>query len=159
MFKRLCAGLFWLIVIPVGLGLLLVLMPFILIGVFFGEIRAKVLLRRFRKRQAGSFYLLCSRRRGWFEFVQNNVAPVLPPNVHLIWHRTDYGPEPDDVGRLLARSGVYGVSKPALIAVKKDRVQVRSLHADLVSLKATPARDEGIARQCREIIEAAISKP
>ncbi len=134
--------------------------PLLVIWVLFGGVRDRFWLKRFRKKRAGSFYLLCSRRRGWFDFIRNNVEPVLPLNVHLIWHGKFHGPEADgDVCRLLALSDVYGVSKPVLIAVQTNRVEVRSLHAEFVPFKTTVGKDEGIARQCGQIIESAINKP
>jgi hypothetical protein len=146
MFKKIRDTVILVLLVPLGLALLILLLPFMLVE----EYRIKARLKRFRKREAGNFYLVCTRRHGWFEFIRNNVMPILPPRVNITWYRRDRNRTADDISLLLSRSpGVYGVSKPFLVAVSEDDVKVKSLHEDFIELKGHRCKNEDRERPVR----------
>lgn len=143
------------LVIPLVLVLLIVLLPFILVGVFIREKKIKARLKRFRTKEAGKFYLICSRRAGWYEFIQNNVIPILPPTVKITWYRRDREQIEDDIHLLLSRSSeAYGVPKPFLVAIWVDNVKVESLHEALIELKEHRHKDETTRERTRDIVQS-----
>jgi hypothetical protein len=72
--------------------LLVVLSPFLVPLIALGLLVAltwatgrRLALIVFCLRNAGSWLLVCSARRGWREFIDNNVHPVLPADVAIVW--------------------------------------------------------------------------
>ena len=98
---------------------LLAALPIILVRCYFEERKAKKRLRRLRKERAGCVYLICSRRRGWVDFIGNNVAPAMPPTVELAWYKVTprAATTADDLTFLLWRCGGGGTSKPLMMMV------------------------------------------
>jgi hypothetical protein len=156
--KKLGTILLWGILIPIGVAFLLAALPVLLVEEYFGEKKAKKRLKRLREEKAGTIYLVCSPRRGWFDFIQNNVVPVLPPTIELAWYRVDHRAAADDMTFLLWRCGGYRASKPLVMMVGEDEVRTESLHQALASLKPTVRKDAETQEKCRAIIAEALER-
>jgi hypothetical protein len=79
------------------------------------------------KHRVWSFFI-STQRRGWHEFVRNNVEPVLPDGMALLWF-SDIA-TPGSPMRWLS-SAVTGQVKPCIVRVTLFRVRVRSIHSRL----------------------------
>lgn len=158
--KTLGKMLLWGILVPLLLLVLLAALPIILVQCYFEESKAKKRLRRLRKERAGCVYLICSRRRGWFDFIGNNVAPALPPTVELAWYKVNprAATTADDLTFLLWRCGGGGTSKPLMMMVGKDDIRTESLHEALVPLKTTVKKDTATQERCRAILAEAMER-
>ena len=141
---------------PVGLLLLLLVAVVVFVVaspliVVLG-LKGRLSLRRFRRREAGTFYLVCTSRRGWHDFLRNNVVPVLPEDTGVVWRRRGRKAWRNPFFGHLARSGIQGARKPYLVAVTKRALVHRSLNAALQELKARPKVSEDTRRACAGII-------
>lgn len=45
------------------------------------QLRSAFSLRSFRRREAGRFYLVCTAKRNWHDFLLNNVISILSENI------------------------------------------------------------------------------
>jgi hypothetical protein len=114
--------------------------------------------RRFCARRAGEVFLLWDTRRGWHDFVQNNVLPVLPagvvPSARGRKRRTNarYDQEPWRHLPWLPwqRSG----SAPCLLVVEADGTRVIPLRDALLALKS--AHGGKSSDQARAKVRAAL---
>ena len=107
----------------------------------------------------GRTFLVVTRRHGWFDFIINNVVPVPPPGVELVWQ--DW---PDRRGGH-ARSNLYRltvapmVSKPYLAVVRLWRNEFIRLHSELESLKrAGSKRSLETQARVREILQIRMAR-
>lgn len=116
------------------------------------ETRAAISLRVFRRREAGHVFLICTAKRNWHDFLQNNVIPVLPDNFRVVWHKSGRNGEYPDLIAHLARSRVFGVPKPYIVAVTPRALLHKSLNHVLQELKAHPKRATPTQQACLEII-------
>lgn len=136
-----------------------VLVLFIVVGIpalIICETKAAVSLRVFRRREAGHVFLICTSRRGWHDFLRNNIIPVLPENFRVVWTKSARdGQFPNVLGHF-ARSRIFGVSKPYIVAVTPRALVHKSLNAVLQELKAHPKKSEDTQRACLEIINREI---
>lgn len=99
------------------------------------EIGASVRLMRFRRKEAGCCYLICTSRRGWHDFLKNNVAPYLPGNVRVVWHRPGMPKDEDPIFAHVRRSKYFNITKPYLVCVTRRRLIVRTVNDRLLHLK------------------------
>lgn len=119
------------------------------------EAKARISLRRFRRREAGTFYLVCASRRGWHDFLRNNLIPVLPDDTQAVWCGRARGGRRRAFFSHLARSGILGVPKPYLVAVTRRTLMHKSLNGALQELKARPKVSEHTRESCAGIIAEA----
>lgn len=96
-------------------------------------------------------YLICSPRRGWNEFLVNNVVPILPVGLGCIWATRDRTPRrrPED---LLVWAGT-GRAKPYLAEVRPLGIRIRPLNERLRSLKSHAKIDAAFQRDVLAVIE------
>lgn len=154
MLKKTCHIIVTPLLVVLGLAILLPVIPFLILTEYIRGRRIKSRLRKFCKEKAGSSYLVCTRRSGWFEFIVNNVMPILPPNVSVVWPRRDRGQAVGGVELLLHWTPeAYGVSKPYLMALSPDGVKIESIHEDLVKLKGSRRKDRETQQKARKIVE------
>ncbi len=83
----------------------------------------------------GRVFLVATRRRGWFEFVTNNVIPVLPPGIEVVWQEHANPQHKVKTPRIDRLVRVAGVSKPYLVVVKLWRNRLIPLHRELEPLQ------------------------
>ena len=136
------------VAIPLIVVVGLISLPFI----FVMETKAAIALRVFRRREAGHVFLICTSKRNWHDFLRNNVIPVLPDNLRVVWVESVRNGEYPDLIDHLARSRVFGISKPYLVAVTPKALLHRSLNSTLQQLKKHPKRSEDTQQACLEII-------
>jgi hypothetical protein len=75
--KRVLLGV---ILFPIALLIFVVFLRIILVV----EIKETITRRRFYRREAGNIYLICTSRCGWYDFLKNNLIPILPKNVKVV---------------------------------------------------------------------------
>jgi len=81
----------------------------------------------FRSSHIGHAYLMVTRSSGWAEFIDNNVLPVLPPNMTCV---SDKHPEAKDqkLVDLVRREVRRPVPRPYLVTVGRWRCRAIPLH-------------------------------
>jgi hypothetical protein len=140
------------------LALVIVLSPLIIPVVVVMQIRLAISLRMFQRREAGHWYLVCTSKRNWYDFLRNNVIPVLPDNFRVVWQKPNRGEPYPELQAHLAQSKIWGISKPYLVAVTKQALRVKSLNGDFQDLKPTAKRSDEIRSACLEKIEASMKE-
>ncbi len=117
--------------------------------------RQEEFLRRFFTDNLGKRIFVAKKGRGWREFLENNVIPVLPKDVTVVW-RGESGRDQsiDDLFVALPLLGIRA-SAPFLVAVKGADLEVTEFNARLSSLKRFGKKNPEIQRQVRELFGAA----
>ncbi len=157
--KSIARVILWAPLVVVAIPALLVFL--ILFGIptlIICETKAAISLRIFRRREAGHVFLICASRRGWYDFLKNNVIPVLPDNVRVVWVKLAQDARYPDLLGHLSRSRIFGVSKPYIVAVTPRAFVHKSLNAELQNLKGHPKKSEQTQQECLEIINRALQK-
>ena len=134
--------------IPLIVVAVVLFLPFILIM----QAKAAISLRVFRRREAGHVFLICTSRRNWHDFLNNNVIPVLPDNFRVVWHKSVCGGEYSGLMRHLTQSHIFGVPKPYIVAVSPRALLHRSLNSALQELKTHPKKSKDTQQACLDII-------
>lgn len=136
------------------LGIFIIL-SLILLPIFLArQVCDRIQLRVFRRKHAGHFFLVCTSKHGWYDFLLNNVIPILPDNIRVAWYNTK-GPDRNvDLFHRLTQSKIYGLPKPYLVVVTEKRIQAKSLHGELQKLKTTSRKAEHVQLACRRLIES-----
>lgn len=109
-------------------------------------------------RWRGRIFLVATRKRGWHEFILNNVLPTLPPNAQLIWWHVlsrDGLPTRHPVLDHLPKRAV-NLQKPYALRIGVLRWQVIPLHEKLKPLQEVKTRDEGTSAAVRTVMEEAL---
>jgi hypothetical protein len=130
-----------------------ILLPVLVPLVLFQKLTTSFRLWVFRRREAGNYYLICTSRRNWYDFLKNNVIPVLPPNVRVVWQKSDLCGPKQSLSQYLRKSRITGLSKPYLVAVTRRSLVAQSLNTIFQNLKQNAKRTETSRIQCRRIIE------
>ena len=147
--KRIKKTIVWVAVAPLVLLFGILLLPIILVM----ETKGALSLRAFRRREAGYVYLICTSRRNWHDFLKNNVIPTLPDNFRLVWRKSGRGGEYPNLVAHLARSRVFGVSKPYMVVVTRRALLHQSLNGPLQQLKPHAKRSDDVSKACADIIK------
>jgi hypothetical protein len=97
-------------------------------------------------------YLVCSSRRGWNEFVENNLLAALPPGVAPVWTGA-----PSDVLSRMALESLFsrgaGVPKPYLAEVRPLGIRICPLHERLLPLKTHGYKDAELQGLLRDVLQ------
>ncbi len=149
MVRNLGEKLLLVLAIPVCLAIAVACMPLVLASQLYDFLA----LRWYCWRQSCWTYLVCSPRRGWHEFIENNLAPAVPAGVRLVW-ATRSEPKSGPLRSIVAAG--LGQGKPYLAHVEALRIRKRSLHNDLQSLKRHATIDEALRQGLREKLKAAV---
>jgi hypothetical protein len=147
--KRIKKISIWVAVAPLVLLFGILSLPIVLVM----ETRGALSLRAFRRREAGHVYLICTSKRNWHDFLKNNVIPILPDNFRVVWQKSRRGGQYPDLVVHLARSRVFGVSKPYMVVVTRKALRHQSLNVPLQQLKAHAKRSDDIRKACAGIIK------
>jgi len=132
--------------------LIVAVMLLAMLAVTLRSIYSWCALRWQSRRHGVRYYLVCSSRRGWHEFLANNLLAVLPANVAPVWSSG----ECDVLSRLPLHALIShgaGVAKPYLAEVRPLGIRVRSLHDLLLPLKGSSQKDAELQKLLRELIE------
>ncbi len=119
--------------------------------IIYGTGKDKLALRQFFRREDGNFFLVCSSKRRWYDYLQNNVVPVLPPNVELCWYKPHC--KKPRIVPWLWRSKIFDIPKPYLALVTQSKIVVVSLNDDLQEMKQYTAKDQNTQLRSKDIIE------
>ncbi len=106
-------------------------------------------LRAFLAREVGRVYFVCTANRGWHDFIQNNVLPVLPDHYTVVWRPSLSGHLPF---LYFPTHSFGGVAKPCMVLVTRQGLIHRSLNEPLARFKQHPKASEAIRAACREMI-------
>jgi hypothetical protein len=117
-------------------------------------LRTRLAERRFFRQYSGKRVLVCSRRGVWYDFIRNNVVPVLEPDVEVVWtEEIRYGQDHLPVLlRLLARTHRHTLSKPYLVHVEGRALTVVNLHDHLQPLTSSAARSADARQRVRAVL-------
>ena len=111
---------------------------------------------RFLVQHSGGFLLVVSRRRGWRDFIINNVEPALPSRTRCVWLDSE-DPSSDAmrfIRRLMTRRA--GLRRPYLIVIPegRPRLHIVPLHEALLPLKSRAKVSDETRRQVAATIRA-----
>lgn len=150
------------IIVIILLPILVVFVPFVLIvcipAACIHQLRVNIALRVFRRRENGTVYLICTSKRGWHDFLKNNLIPVLPDHFRVVWHKQGCAQGRD--GKLpplfkhLASSHIFSMSKPYLVVVTPKALIPKSINGAFTGLKSKAARSSEVQAACaKQILE------
>jgi hypothetical protein len=111
--------------------------------------------RRFLRTQRGKVFFLWHARRGWYDFVRNNVLPVLPAHVRALHDRRRGGDELRAVRDALARAHEPWIH-PTLVVVGTQRVHAFNLNQMLQEKKMLARRDVAAQADVRKMLNRAL---
>ena len=137
----------WLIAIPASL-IYLIIFPLI---VFF-SLKENIFLRRFRKRNAGCVYLICTRKKGWYNFLNNNVIPVLPDNFKTVWLHAERESKIEYILKCVGSTKMFCIEKPYMVIVRKDCFDIISLNKVFQGIKQIQKKDKKAQSKALKII-------
>ena len=150
------------IIVIVLLPILVAFVPFLVFvclpAACIHQLRANLALRVFRRRNNGTVYLICTSKRGWHDFVKNNLIPVLPDNFRVVWQKkgcvqgrdAKYAP----LFTHLATSHIFSMSKPYLVVVTPTALVPKSINGAFTGLKTKAARSTEVQVACaKQILE------
>ena len=119
---------------------------------------ARIRLLRYRWAHAGTVLFVCTTRHHWHGFLLNNVIPVLPPHVRVVWLTGRDRSRPTwHTWQALARSKIRH-SKPFLAAVRLRGILTVPTHDLLLPLKHNSRVDVSVQEQVRPILLGALNQ-
>ena len=132
----------------------ILILPFSLLIEFINGKLKKIRVKKFCKKAAGNYFLICSKRHNWYDYIQNNIIPVLPSIINVVWYKRNASLAANNTYlSILDIPGVYGGTKPLLLTVLPDHINVKSLNEDFKILRYKICKDEKIMEKARIIIE------
>jgi len=144
---------------PVGIALVVLAVPFIIVLVivalpFVGiaGLCTRVVLRKFRRKNDGVVFLICTSRRGWHDYLKNNLLPVAPSELRVIWEKHGREGPQEPIIINMQRSRIYNTTRPYLVVVREQGIRVVSLNGPLQEFKKTPKRSEQTQQLSRAIL-------
>jgi hypothetical protein len=144
----------------VGVFILLLLLPLGIIAapfliIYYGIIEP---CRRwcFRRRYAGRMVLVWTSRRGWHDFMVNNVLPMLPKGTITVCQRKTRPPVLSEAGFPVRHLRLGSLSRPYLVAIDSHRYSTILLNSKLGQLKDCAARQPEVQRLVARILEDAV---
>ena len=138
--------------------LLIILSPIWLPIMLVHEARSAWRCRRFIRKRRGRVYVIWHARREWYDFVRNNVLPVLPSNVTAMQDRAHGGHELRMVHAALCRALQGGTPRPFLMFVGRKRVHAFSLNGPLQEVKRRPGRSASVQAEVRAVLTRVIAE-
>lgn len=151
--KRLAHGLLVICLIPV----FLVVAPVVFALSLTLSVSGWVWLRWHAWRSGNRHFVICSRRRGWREFVVNNLQPALPDGVELAWADQKTGFMRAQAIHLVLRSA-HGLKKPCLAGLTPLGMRIESLHDELLPSKHCGEKDEQLQHMLRETLQRRLNR-
>jgi hypothetical protein len=138
---------------------IILIVPFILVALppFCIYLAVKMLLdrwrdRRWRRKNEGTYFLVWTSRRGWHDFVVNNVLPALPGNVSVVRTGVGEGWLPTGLARGLREAKVCQPPRPYLAVVSRSGVVALPLNDSLRGLKKRSKKQAAIRERVGRII-------
>lgn len=150
------------IIVIALLPVLVAFVPFFLIvcipAAGIHQLRVNLALRAFRHRNNGTVYLICTSKRGWHDFLKNNLIPILPDHFRVVWHKQGCVQGRDaklpPLFKHLATSHLFSISKPYLVVVTPKALVPKSINGVFTGLKSKAARSSEVQALCaRQILE------
>jgi hypothetical protein len=146
----------WILLAPVFI--LLILIAFLIVGPI-EDARARYRAARAREfcgRESGSFYLIGTSKRHWYDFLRNNVIPVLPDGERVVWPKNTRDGACPEFRKTFGT--VTCMSRPCLVYIGERCAYWKSLNLDLQELKPFAKRSAETQAACRSIIEQAMQE-
>ena len=142
--------------LSVVLVVLIVLAPILVPYLVQRRIRARLHDRRIMKARRDQAYLVWHARRGWRDFVQNNLLPVLPSEAVAVQDRRRGGAELRALRDALIRRQMMNVRRPVVVLVGRRSLFVQSLNAELWPQKRHARRDPAVQGYVRATVKHAL---
>jgi hypothetical protein len=153
MVKRFLIVLLLLAISPLLVGLFLAATCFVLVLTVYSW----AALRWICWRTGNWHYLVYSSKRGWNDFLRNNLLPVRPHGVAAVAVLTNRSQKDSLAFGELIRCG-YGVAKPYLAHVTLFGVYNHSLNGELWRFKVHAARNEELQDRLQLLIRKRVSQ-
>ena len=151
--QKILAVLFCVILLPIVIFVGVLAFPFVLIYLPFRHL----FRLGFRFSHLGQVYLMTTRSRGWAELIDNNVLPVLPPNMICL---SEKHPESKykHLVDLVRREVHHSQQRPYLVIIGRWRCRTVSLHDRWLEWKeAARERDPETQEKVRASLVEAIA--
>jgi len=111
----------------------------------------------FARRRNGCVYLVCTSRRGWYDFLRNNVAPILPEYVTCLWPGLAATQAERTALNVLKVRGIADMPRPYFVkVVRHGDFPTLSLNRTLQDLKPCAVVSGEVQGLCRSRIEAVL---
>lgn len=136
-------------------AILISTIPWLAGAVLVFVIRDKVVDWWFRFRNSQKIYIVCSRRHDWYDFLVNNVVPVLPPSMSLVWFEPASGKVRGRAFPASIRKALRDRDRPALVVVTRGAFRLVPLHQELSKWKPFARRSAAVQSHVRRILDAA----
>jgi hypothetical protein len=117
------------------------------------EFRDRKELKRFCKEHFGKTYFIPNRKRGWYEFIKNNIEPVLSESIEINWEKSFKS----TVLNHLNTQKTFYIASPFAVVVEQSCLNLLPLHSALQSLKSNPKKSTQTQISCKEIIAQALN--
>ena len=145
-------NILWYSILPV---IVLIVIPVAMTVVLALQVWNWFLLRRYCWTNKQWTYLICSGKRNWNSFVENNLLPAMPAAIAPVWFEEKR--EGEHVPRQSLLYSGAGLTKPYLAKITLLGIRSKSLHRSLFSLKARGKASENVQQEIRGILEAEIA--
>jgi hypothetical protein len=152
--KRIVGILLWAALLILAAPLIILVIPLILSC----EMKDAISMRLFRRREQGRIYLICTSKRGWHDFLNNNVIPVVPDGVRVTWQKTGHSDEHPTIFAYLVHSRIAGVPKPYFVRITARHPVCRSLNPALRPLKASSRKSWETQQACAQVIKQTLNE-
>jgi hypothetical protein len=155
--KRAKKKALWFLLVPLWLLLLIIFICSIPLMILH-HVKASLSLRIFCRREAGNVYLICTSRRNWYDFIRNNLIPVLPKSVRVVAIGPGRSPKKQPLFQHLSQSSIGAISRPYLVSVTRRGLTFKSLNAALFALKTRPKKSESAQKECARILNEVMTE-
>lgn len=122
------------------------------------EAQRATAVQRFHQAWLGKTILVVPKSRGWHDFATNNVIPILPEGIQLMWWESARNADmaAKDLAQVTEHLGIHE-RKPFLLRVEEETFGVVPLHDTLVRLRASAKRNPAIQVQAKAVLDSALS--
>lgn len=140
-----------------GISNLVILFPMLAAIGLICAFRDKLADWWFRRVNARKLFLICSRRNSWHDFLVNNLLPVLPASISVVWFEPGSGSVRARSFPASFHSALKNCERPVLIAVTSSGFRVVPLDRELMKWKPQAHRSAAVQSQIRQILDAALA--
>jgi hypothetical protein len=118
-------------------------------------VRQRAAEQRFLRQYDSRTIFVATRRGGWYDFLRNNVLPLLSADVEVVWFEDKTStPIQRVLYRLVRRASRVTPSKPYFVRIAAGKAAVIEAHEQLRPFQASAARDAGVQEQIARLLES-----
>lgn len=144
----------WVVLFVIAMAVAAFLWLLLTFGV--AAVVGRMRLLRYRWSHVGAVLFVCTTRHRWHGFLLNNVIPVLPPHVRVVWLTGRDKSQPTwQTWQALALSKIRH-AKPFFAVVRLRGIRTIPTHDLLLPLKHNSRADGSVQGQVRPILLGAL---